>query len=121
VKLAASAADAYDGVAIDLTAGATLAAHSLTRENNSVFLNARSKAGIAALTVGVAGSGAVAVNATGFGNVITNSVTSTIKGASHVHAGGLADLTATDTSLVRSLAVSIAGSAVGVGALIGRT
>ncbi len=45
VKLAASAADAYDGAAIDLQAGATGAAHSLTRENNSVFLNARSRRG----------------------------------------------------------------------------
>jgi hypothetical protein len=69
----------------------------------------------------VAGSGAVAVNATGFGNIITNRVESFVRAGSHVQT--LADsigLSATDTSSIRSLGLSIAGSgAIAAGALLG--
>ena len=85
-----------------------------------VDLDAQSKASILALTAGVAGSGAAAVNATGYGNVITNSVEASIKGDSDVTADGYVDLSATDESAIRSLGISVAGSgAVAVGALIG--
>ena len=85
-----------------------------------VDLDAQSKAGIIALTVGVAGSGSVAVNATAFGNVITNSVEAFIEGGSTVTAGGLVDISAEDMSTIRSLGISVAGSgAVAVGVLVG--
>jgi hypothetical protein len=85
----------------------------------AVDVEALSKAGIMALTIGVAGSGSVAVNATGFGNVITNRVKAAISAGSKVTADGLVDLTAKDQSMIRSLGVSVAGSgAVAVGALI---
>ena len=41
-----------------------------------------------ALTVGVAGSGAVAVNATGYGDVIANTTAATISGGSTVESAG---------------------------------
>ena len=67
-----------------------------------------------------AGSGAVAVNATGFGNVITNTVNAVIEGGSTVTADDLVDLTAMDQSMIRSLGISVAGTGgVAVGALIG--
>jgi hypothetical protein len=73
--------------------------------------------------VGVAGSGAVAVNATGFGNVINNSVSSCITGGSEVITGSPAGdikLDAKDTSLIRSAAISVAGTGgIAAGALIG--
>ncbi|MBV1719790.1 MAG: hypothetical protein KMY51_07260 [Desulfomicrobium sp.] len=85
----------------------------------AVDVDALSKAGIMALTIGVAGSGSVAVNATGYGNVITNRVKAAISAGSTVTADGLVDLTAKDQSMIRSLGVSVAGSgAVAVGALI---
>ena len=83
-------------------------------------LEANSKAGIIAATVGVAGSGAVAVNATGFGNVITNTVEASVMGDSTVSAAGLIDQTAKDQSNIRSVGVSIAGTGgIAAGALIG--
>jgi hypothetical protein len=85
----------------------------------AVDIDALSKAGIVALTIGVAGSGSVAVNATGYGNVITNRVGAAISAGSIVTAGGEVDLTARDQSMIRSLGISVAGSgAVSVGALI---
>ena len=91
-----------------------------TTGGGKVDLEADSTAGILAATVGVAGSGAVAVNATGFGNVITNTVEASVKEGSNVQAAGLVEQTATDSSSIRSLGISVAGTgAVAVGALIG--
>jgi hypothetical protein len=84
-----------------------------------IDLDALSKAGIIGLTVGVAGSGSVAVNATGYGNVITNRIESSVTGGSHVTADDLIDITAMDSSQIRSLGISVAGSgAVSAGALL---
>ncbi len=92
---------------------------TVTSTTGDIVLDSDAGSGIISMTVGVAGSGAVAVNATGFGNVIDNSVTSTISGTSTVKADGLVDLSATDQSRISSLGVSVAGSgAVAVGALI---
>ncbi len=91
-----------------------------TTNGGKIDLDADSGAGIIALTVGVAGSGVVAVNATGYGNWIQNTVDASIRNGSNVHSAGLMELTADDDSSVRSLAVSVAGTgAVAVGALIG--
>ena len=73
-----------------------------------------------AATAGVAGSGAVAVNATGFGNVITETVAATISGNSTVTStSGSTGLTARNESHITSLAISVAGSTVAIGGLIG--
>ena len=61
----------------------------------------------------------VAVNLTGFGNVITNSVRATVRDNSNLDADGWVSLEAGDDSSIRSAGVSIAGSTVAVGALIG--
>jgi hypothetical protein len=91
-----------------------------TTNGGKIDLDADSGAGIIALTVGVAGSGVGAVNATGYGNWIQNTVDASIRNGSNVHSAGLMELTADDDSSVRSLAVSVAGTgAVAVGALIG--
>src|SRR5208283_1024323 len=83
-------------------------------------LEADSKAGIIAVTVGVAGSGAVAVNATGFGNVIANTIDASIRDGSRVTTSSLVKQNATDQSDIRSLGISVAGTgAVAAGALIG--
>ncbi len=55
--------------------------------NADVRLTSLSDAAIMAITVGVGASGQVAVQATGFGNVIANSIESSIIGGSIVRAG----------------------------------
>ncbi len=93
---------------------------STVTAGGSVSLSATSNDAIMAATAGVAGSGAVAVNATGFGNVITETVAATISGNSTVTStSGSTGLTAQNESHITSLAVSVAGSSVGVAALIG--
>ncbi|MFO7964214.1 MAG: LEPR-XLL domain-containing protein [Desulfobacterales bacterium] len=114
VLAGATHADAYnsaDGLDAD--------DYAITEEGAGVVLDAKSRAAIMALTIGVAGSGAVAVNATGFGNAIANSLEAAIKGGSDVEAGGSVNLEAGDESDIRSAGVSVAGSTVAVGALIG--
>ena len=86
---------------------------------DDVSVDAESEAGILAVTFGVAGSGACAINLTGFGNVITNSVRATVRDNSNIDADGWVDLEASDDSSIRSAGVSIAGATVGIGALIG--
>ncbi|TFH17573.1 MAG: hypothetical protein E4H02_02555, partial [Lentisphaerales bacterium] len=93
---------------------------TVTNADADVLMSSRSKAAIIELTVGVASSGAVAVNATGFGNAIANTVDSLINGESVVKAGGAVGLSSADESSVRALGVSVAGTgAVAVGAIIG--
>ena len=76
--------------------------------------------GIIALSIGVGGSGVFAINATGFGNVISNTIAATIEGGSIVEAGGLVDLAASDESSISSAALSIAFSGtVAISAIIG--
>ena len=83
-------------------------------------LSATSANAIMALTVGIAGSGAAAINATGFGNVIANTIAATISGGSTAKSGYTMALNAEDQSRITSAAASIAGSgAVGAGVLIG--
>ncbi|HET57765.1 MAG TPA: hypothetical protein ENN35_04900, partial [Deltaproteobacteria bacterium] len=85
-----------------------------------VTMAALSKVGIIAVTVGVAGSGNVAVQATGFGNVITNTVASSVQGNATVSSGHDFSLTAYDQSTIRSLAIGVAASgSAAVSALIG--
>lgn len=94
---------------------------TVTSTAGDIVLDSDAGSGIISMTVGVAGSGAVAVDATGFGNVIGNSTTAAINGGSVVKAtAGAVDLDAQDSSLIRSAAVSVAGTgAVAAGALIG--
>ena len=92
---------------------------TITNSSANVSLTATSSDAIMAATAGVAGSGAVAVNATGFGNVIADTVAATISGSSTVTSGGSTSLTAKDESHITSLAISLAGSSVAVAALIG--
>ena len=76
-----------------------------------VILASLSENGILAITVGVGTAVAnVAVSATGFGNVITNSVESLISGGSTVMTTGLLDLSASDQSSIQSVGLSIAAS-----------
>ena len=75
-----------------------------------VILASLSENGILAITVGVGTAGNVAVSATGFGNVITNSVESLISGGSTVMTTGLLDLSASDQSSIQSVGLSIAAS-----------
>ncbi|BCS96179.1 hypothetical protein DSLASN_18110 [Desulfoluna limicola] len=112
---------AFSGNVITNDIVATIESSTVTSSAGDVVLDADSNAGIVALTVGVAGSGAVAVNATGFGNVIANSTQARIEEGAAVTTslGGIA-LTADDSSLIRSAGVSVAATGgVSVGALIG--
>jgi hypothetical protein len=114
---------AFTGNVIANSIEAAIDNSTVTSTSGNITIDTDSKAGIIALTVGVAGSGAVAINATGFGNVITNTVAARIQGGSTVTtetAGGLIRLTADDASRIRSLAVSVAGTGgIAAGALIG--
>ncbi|OQX63576.1 MAG: hypothetical protein B5M56_02280, partial [Desulfococcus sp. 4484_241] len=66
------------------------------------------------------GSGTVAVDATGFGNVITNRVDASITGSSVVTAGADSGLLAEDDSTIRSVGLSVSGSGtVSVGFIAG--
>ena len=86
---------------------------------SSLNLSALSQNSIIALTVGVAGSGAVAVNATGYGDVITDTTAATITGGSIVDSAGAMGLTAHDQSNITSFGVGVAGTgAVAVSALL---
>ena len=92
---------------------------ALVSSSAGVSMSALSQDAIMAVTVGVAGSGTVAVNATGFGDVITDTIATTISGGSTVKSGGSTGLTAKDKSNIASLGLSVAGTgAVAVGALI---
>jgi hypothetical protein len=112
---------AFTGDVIANTVATEISDSTVTSTFGDIVLDSDSDTGIIALTVGVAGSGTVAVNATGFGNVIANSTTAMITDGSDVTAtAGAVDLNAQDSSLIRSAAVSVAGTgAVAVGALIG--
>ena len=84
-----------------------------------VTMSALSQNAIMAVTVGVAGSGTVAVNATGYGDVITNKVETQIIDGSTVKSGGATSLSAKDKSNITSLGLGVAGTgAVAVTALI---
>ncbi len=105
---------------IDSTVRAGVASNgNITNPGANVSLTATSSDAIMAATVGVAGSGAVAVNATGFGNVIADTIAATISGGSTVASGGSTGLTAQNESSIMSLAIGVAGSTVAVAALIG--
>ena len=75
-----------------------------------VDLDAQSKAGILAYTAGATVSLELSLNATGFGNVITNRVDASIKGGATVSAAKALDQSAADRSTVRSIGVSAAGN-----------
>ncbi len=105
------------------TVDAHIAGSTVHSTGGKIDIDALSKAGILSLTVGVAGSGGVAVNATGFGNIITNRVEAGILAGSRVYTDnalkGSIGLTATDSSQIRSLGISVAGTGgIAVGALI---
>ncbi|NLX97528.1 MAG: cadherin-like domain-containing protein, partial [Rhodopirellula sp.] len=86
----------------------------------SVALDASTDSGIVSLSIGVGGSGVFAISATGFGNVISNTVAATIEGGSVVEAGGSVDLAASDDSSISSASLSIAFSGtVAISAIIG--
>ncbi|MBU4038017.1 MAG: hypothetical protein KKA35_16475, partial [Proteobacteria bacterium] len=112
---------AFTGNLITNTVQTDIADSQLTSARGDILLDSETNSGILALTVGVAGSGSVAVNATGFGNVITNTTTALIENDSTVQSeNGSVGLNASDGSQIRSAGISVAGSgAVAVGALIG--
>ncbi|MCK4501804.1 MAG: hypothetical protein KAU22_02140, partial [Desulfuromonadales bacterium] len=112
---------AFTGNVITNDISATIESSTVTSSAGDVVIDADSNAGIIALTVGVAGSGAVAVNATGFGNVIANSTAARIEdGSSVTTTVGAVALTADDASMIRSAGISVAATGgVAVGALIG--
>lgn len=88
--------------------------------NADLILTSLSENGILAITVGVGTAGSVAVSATGFGNVITNSVESVISGGSTVMTTGEVDLSALDHSSIQSIGLSIAASGtVSVAVIVG--
>ncbi|MFY9853591.1 MAG: hypothetical protein WAK26_06920, partial [Terracidiphilus sp.] len=94
--------------------------YSVKNSSADVDVTTNTNSSISALTVGVAGSGIVAVNVTGFGNAIANTVESIIGDQSTIVSGGAFDASAIDQSEISSLGVSVAGTgAVAVGALLG--
>jgi hypothetical protein len=85
--------------------------NSIANGTADISLDSQSKAGITSATVGVGASGGVAIDAVGYGNVITNEVSSKITGAATtVASGGLVSMLAQDKSTIRSLGLSIAAS-----------
>ncbi|MBU4319151.1 MAG: DUF4347 domain-containing protein, partial [Proteobacteria bacterium] len=112
---------AFTGNVITNTVLTNITGSEVTTGQGDILLDSETHSGILALTVGVAGSGSVAVNATGFGNVITNTTNALIENNSNVEAeNGSVGLNADDGSQIRSAGISVAGSgAVAVGALIG--
>ena len=114
---------AFTGNSITNNLTTEIADSTVTSTGGDVILTTTSDAGILAMTVGVAGSGVVAVNATGFGNVISNRLSATIEEGSVVTteaADGAVTLTASDVSQIRSAGVSVAATGgVAAGALIG--
>ena len=114
---------AFTGNTITNSVSTEIDDSTVTSTGGDIILNSTSDAGILALTVGVAGSGAVAVDATGFGNVISNRLSSTIEDGSVVTtqaADGAIALSASDVSQIRSAGVSVAATGgVAGGALIG--
>jgi hypothetical protein len=94
--------------------------YAISTNDADITLTTLSDAAIMAITVGVGASGSVAIQATGFGNIITNSVEASITGESMVRSGALVDLTATDQSQITSFGLSIAASGTAaISAIIG--
>jgi hypothetical protein len=85
---------------------------STVTASGDVLLESRNDSGIASLTAGVAGSGAVAVNATGFGNVIDTSVAALIENESTVTASTIS-LSAEDSADIVAAGIGVAGSGSG--------
>ena len=101
-------------------AGYNATGTAIINGNADVFLTSLSEAGILAVSVGVGASGKVAVQATGFGNVITNTTSALIESGSTVRSGGITDLTAKDKSHISSIGLSIAASGnASISAIIG--
>jgi hypothetical protein len=91
------------------------AAGATTHAGSDVSLSALSGSRILAITAGVGASGDVAVNFTGFGNLIgvgnlTPDVEATIKGGSYVRTSGAVNLSALDESSIITVGLSIAAS-----------
>ena len=84
---------------------------SITNAAADVLMDTDSSAGIISATVGVGASGGVAIDAVGYGNVITNKVASRITGnTTEVTTGDMLSMSAEDKSVIRSLGLSIAAS-----------
>jgi hypothetical protein len=82
----------------------------VTNTDGGVYVSSLSDTGIIAVTVGVGAAGTVGIQATAFGNIITNRIEATINGTSTVSTGGLVDLSAADASHINSIGLSIAAS-----------
>ncbi|MCP3849676.1 MAG: hypothetical protein GY694_05490, partial [Gammaproteobacteria bacterium] len=90
---------AFTGNVITNTVTASIDDSDVRSTGGDISITSDSRAGILALTVGVAGSGAVAVNATGFGNDISNNISAAISDGSVVTTDtGDIDLSASDIS-----------------------
>ena len=97
-----------------------LANGTVTNPAADISVSAVSTSGITSLSAGLAAAAGVGVSATGFGNVITNTIEATIEGGSTVTVGGLVDLSASDNSTIRSIGLSAAGAGgVAAGVLVG--
>ena len=83
---------------------------TVTNADADIILESVSDTGITALSVGVAGSGTTAVQASGFGNVIVNSTKALVDESSTLVSGDEVELSAQDQSQIRSIALSVAAS-----------
>ena len=102
---------AFTGNVISNTVTTSINNSTVTSTGGDIHLISDSRAGILALTVGVAGSGGGAIDISGFGNVIENDVVSAITSGSSVTTDtGSITLDADDVSLIRSAGISVAGS-----------
>jgi len=105
-----AASGALTGNVITNTVQAEINDAGVTSSAGSVTLDASSSSGITALTAGVGVAGSVALNITGFGNVIENTVDASISNDSSVIAETTASLSATDSSSITSIGLGLAGS-----------
>jgi len=117
---------AFSGNVIADTVTATVsnskvyAGETVANPSSYVDLTTSANSVISALTVGVAGSGIVAVNVTGFGDAIANKVESIVDNQSLIDTAGTFDSSALDNSQIGSLGIGVAGTGiVAVGATLG--
>ncbi|MCK9231126.1 MAG: hypothetical protein M0P18_10660, partial [Syntrophales bacterium] len=100
-------------------AGVNPDSYAIENSNADVFLDALTEAAIVQLTIGVGASGKTAIQATGFGNVITNTTGALIVDST-VYSGGAISLKAVDESKIAAVGLSIAASGgTAVSAIVG--
>ena len=88
----------------------TLVDGTVTNSAADISVSAHSTSGITSLSAGLAAAAGVGVSATGFGNIITNTIQATVEGNATARAGGSVDISASDDSMIRSIGLSAAGA-----------